>query len=129
MHYQMSKCEYQPDQGFSNVVNSYESSHFQGYSVSRPWEQRRNHARADLSLDQTKTKAFRFSFLETAWMDSVSEFASSMTPSGSIHDLIQTWTSRRRGESCHIYLHLTFIGILPTRDSSWRVYILNRTSP
>lgn len=123
----MSKCEYQPDQGFSNVVNSYESSHFQGYSVSRPWEQRRNHARADLSLDQTK--AFRFSFLETAWMDSVSEFASSMTPSGSIHDLIQTWTSRRPGGSCHIYLHLTFIGILPTRDSSWRVYILNRTSP
>ena len=127
MHYQMSKCEYQPDQGFSNVVNSYESSHFQGYSVNRPWEQRRNHARADLSQDQTK--AFRFSLLETAWMDSVSEFASSMTPSGSIHDLIQTWTSRRLGESCHVYLDLTFIGILPTRDSSWRVYILNRTSP
>lgn len=127
MHYQMSKCKYQPDQGFSNVVNSYESSHFQRYSVSRPWEQRRNHARADVSLDQTK--AFRFSFLDTAWMDSVSEFASSMTPSGSIHDLIQTWTKRRLGESCHVDLDLTFIGILPRRDSSWRVYILNRTSP
>lgn len=84
----MTKCEYQPDQGFSNVVNSHENSHFQEYSVSRPWEQRRNHARAGLSLDQTK--ASRFSFLDIAWMDYVSEFPSSMTPSGSIHGLIQT---------------------------------------